>query len=79
MRTVEIDRVGILFRVTWIQGFQPIKTRDFASREEAEKFAEFKMGKRGCVISSLDMTAEQLGALAQRRAKSAAFLASLKG
>jgi hypothetical protein len=68
MRTVEIDREGECnFRVTWIQGAQPAKSRLFDSRDAAESFAEKKMGARGCVISTLDMTAEQLAAHKRRQ------------
>jgi hypothetical protein len=63
MRTVQIDREGECdFRVTWMQGMQPPKSRLFDSRDAAESFANHKMGARGCIISTLDMTAEQLAA-----------------
>jgi len=74
--TVEIDRAGECdFRVTWMQGAQAPKSRLFDSRDAAESFANAKMGKRnGCVISTLDMTAEQLAAHEARKARTKAFL-----
>lgn len=78
MRTVEINRAGVGFRVTWLQGLQPVKARHFDTRSEAEAFAEQKMGARGCVISTLDMSAEQLAAHYARQARAAAFMAAAK-
>lgn len=78
MRTVEIERVGECdFRVTWIQGAQAPKSLLFDSRDAAESFALAKAGKRGVVVSTLDMTAEQLVANNARKARAAAFLAKL--
>lgn len=78
MRTIEIDRHGEChFRVTWMQGMQPARSRLFDSRDAAESFAEHKIGARGCVISTLDMTAEQLGAHEARKARAARVLREL--
>lgn len=78
MRTVEIDREGASFRVSWRQGLQPLKTRRFDTRGQAEAFAIQKMGARGCVISTLDMSVEQLSANKARQARAAAFMAAAK-
>jgi hypothetical protein len=80
MRTVEIDREGEChFRVTWMQGIQPAKSRLFDSRDAAESFAIAKMGARGCVISTLDMTTEQLAAHQARKQRAAALLNTIRG
>lgn len=77
-RTVEIDREGECdFRVTWWQGAQPPKSRLFDSRDAAESFANAKMGARGCVISTLDMSVHQLAAHQARKQRAAAIAASL--
>lgn len=77
MRTVEVDRDADGFRVTWLQGARSGQVRTFATRVEAEAFALKKMGARGCVISSLDMSAAQLADLEARRARARLFMASL--
>lgn len=62
MRTVEIDREDEAYiRVTWMAG-SIIRIRLFDSRDAAEGFAQNKAGATGCIISTLDMTAEQLAA-----------------
>ena len=77
-RTVEIDRVGECdFRVTWMSGARPAKSRLFDSRDAAEHFAFSKMGATGCVISTLDMTAEQLAANEARKARAARVLTEI--
>lgn len=77
MRTVELDRQGESdFKVTWMQGAQPPKSRLFDSRDAAESFAMHKMGARGCLISTLDMTADQLAAHLARQARAAAYLSA---
>lgn len=77
-RTIEINREGEChFRVTWMQGAQAPKSRLFDSRDAAESFANAKMGARGCIISTLDMTPAQLAAEQARKQRSAALLAGL--
>lgn len=68
MRHIQIDRQGECdFRVTWIIGAQEPKSRLFDSRDAAESFANNKLGKRsGYIVSTIDMTAEQLARLGQR-------------
>lgn len=79
MRTVEIRRHGECdFKVTWMQGAQAPKSRLFDSRDAAESFAMAKMGARGCLISTLDMTAEQLAALEEWDRRAAAVAAQFK-
>lgn len=80
--SVYIDRAetGAIV-VSWYQGAAALKSKEFAADERvaAERFAEGKMNKRnGMLISSLDMTAEQLAAKRERDARSAAFLAELR-
>lgn len=78
MKTVWLDRDDNGgFRVAWTQGAQPVKHKVFTDRKEAESFAYKKMGRTGCVVSSLDMTADQLADLKARRGRAAAMLASL--
>jgi hypothetical protein len=79
MKIIEIDREGEAhFRVTWSQGIAAPRSRLFDSRDAAEAFAMSKMGKRsGTIISTLDMSAEQLAANKARKARAAAILAEL--
>lgn len=79
MANVWVDREGECdFRVSWVSGAQPIKSRLFDSRDAAEGFAASKLGRRsGCVVSTLDMSAEQWAAEMARRARAATFLANL--
>lgn len=66
MKTIFLDREGEdAFRVSWhtINGKQ---SRKLDSRDAAEGYAQSKMGKTGCIISTLDMTAGQLAALRDR-------------
>ena len=49
----------------------------FANRAEAERFAESKMGRRGMIQSTLDMTPEQLAAHRAREARTAALMAKI--
>lgn len=60
MKVVELDKIGGVFRVTYGGG----KTRErfFKHRSDAEAFAQTAAGKRGSVVSTLDMTPEQLRA-----------------
>jgi hypothetical protein len=55
-----------------MQGMQPAKSRLFDSRDAAESFATAKMGKKGCVVSTLDMTVAQLAAYEARKVRIAA-------
>lgn len=52
-----------------------LKVKTFATRGEAEAFANKVRGLTGCVLSSLDMTDEQLAAKAAREARIRALLA----
>jgi len=67
MKTIELDKVGGVIRATFYRG--GIKERFFKTREEAEAFATKMMGKKGCIISTLDMTPEQLSAHIERQRK----------
>lgn len=77
MAFVEIDRQrdGAI-AVSWLQGAQPLKTRMFTSRNEAESFAYAKMGRKGSVSSTLDMSSEQMAAHEARKARAARLMAS---
>lgn len=76
MKIVEMEWAGEdAIRVTWVQGAQASKSRIFDSRDEAEFFAHGKMGKTGYIISTLDMTAEQLAAHKARQAAARAYMA----
>jgi hypothetical protein len=41
----------------------------FERRDDAERFADSKMGKRGMILSTLDMSPEQLAAHKEREAR----------
>jgi hypothetical protein len=69
MAFVYLDRVDDGFRVAWQSGAQPTKEKTFADRAEAEAFADKKMGARGSIVSTLDMTPEQLAGLAARKVR----------
>lgn len=63
MKMIYLDREGEdAFCVSWhtINGRQ---SRKLDSRDAAESYAVSKMGKTGCVISTLDMTSKQLAEL----------------
>lgn len=72
--TVELDWEGEAhIRVTWMSGASPAKSRVLDSRDEAEFFANGKVGKRGVIISYLDMTAEQRADHDARKARAKAI------
>lgn len=68
MADVYIDReANGAITVTVCSGMSEPKKRTFADRAMAEQFANSKLGKRsGMILSTLDMTPEQLAA---RRAR----------
>lgn len=61
MKTLEIDREGAAFVVSWFT-INGTKKRRFDTRTEASTFAIAKMGKTGCIIDSCDLTPEQRSA-----------------
>lgn len=65
MKLVEINRADA-FVVSWIT-YHGIQERRFHDRKQAEAFAWKKAGKTGGVLSTLDMTPEQLEAEQERR------------
>lgn len=74
MKFIYLDRAGECdFRVSWYTGAKKVE-RLFDSRDAAESFAVHKMGKTGAIISTLDMTPEQL---AEHKARDERFRASL--
>jgi hypothetical protein len=61
MAWVYLDRTDEgRFSVRVMTGAYGDKTKVFDARSEAEGFANKKMGRSGMVVSSLDMTTEQL-------------------
>lgn len=74
---IELEREGEdHIRVTWVQGAQLPKSRLFDSRDAAESFAMSKMNKRnGQIISTLDMSADQLRLHGERKARARAWMA----
>lgn len=79
MAHVYIDRTEegrISVRV--MTGLRGDKTTTFDDRAEAERFAEAKMGKRnGMVVSTLDMTSDQMAEHKARKARIDALLAEM--
>ena len=76
MKFIYLDRAGECdFRVSWHTASGK-KSRLFDSRDAAEGFAVSKMGKTGAIISTLDMTPEELAA---HKARDARFRAALAG
>jgi len=78
MANIEIDLSDdeTLIRVSVMSGMT-IKVSHFGTRADAERFAYSKMGRKGCVMSTLDMTPAQLAAHKERQARSAAIMAGL--
>lgn len=67
--------------VSWYSGASALKSKTFAAgdRAAAEAFAEGKMNKRnGMMISTLDMSAEQLAAHRKREATLRAMAESMQ-
>lgn len=81
MAYVYIDRIGahdaVRVQVSWFAGAAPKKSKTFDCRGEAEQFAIRKMGRSGCILSTLDMTPEQLADHRAREARAAALLAGV--
>lgn len=74
MRIVEINKRESDFVVSWTQGIQPVREKAFSDRGEAESFANSKVSKRGYILSTLDMTPEQLAAHEARQARAKALM-----
>ncbi len=64
------------FRVAWTTG-TGTKEQFFDTRQAAEVFADKKMGARGSILSTLDMTSEKLAALKAKQARLKASLDAL--
>lgn len=75
MAQVYIDRDGDQFAVRVMTGIAGDKTTRFPEHVQAVAFAEQKMGRRGMILDSSQMTAEQLAAHRERQARIAAFKA----
>ena len=75
MRSIYVDRLDdgrISVRI--YAGMSKPKTRLFPGRDEAVAFAESKMGRKGMVLDTTLMTAEQLEAHKAREARAEAIL-----
>jgi hypothetical protein len=75
MRSIYVDRLDdgrISVRI--YAGMSKPKTRLFPGRDEAVAFAESKMGRKGMVLDTTLMTAEQLEAHKAREARAEALL-----
>lgn len=75
-KTVEINFSGGQYEVSWAT-LNGTKRKIFVERHDAERYADEKMGKRGCVVSTLDMTPEQLEALKARQERAKALMAEM--
>lgn len=74
MAQVYVDRDGGEIVVAWYQGAQARKERRFSDRVDADVFALSKMGARGSILSTLDLTPEQRANLAARKVRQEAAL-----
>ena len=75
MRCIYVDRMDdgrISVRVA--AGISKAKTKLFQDRDEAIRFAESRMGRKGMVIDTTLMSAEQLAAHKTREARAAAVI-----
>lgn len=76
---IDFDMLGLdtPYKVTVFAGASEPKVKRFANRDEAEAFAERKMGRKGSIVSTLYMSPEQLAAHRAREARAQAFLRGL--
>lgn len=75
MRCIYVDRMDdgrISVRVA--AGLSKPKAKYFADRDEAIRFAESKMGRKGVVVDTTLMTPEQLAAHMEREARATASM-----
>jgi hypothetical protein len=59
-------------------GISTPKTRLFGERDEAIRFAESRMGRKGMIVDTTLMSAEQLAAHKKREARAAALLEEMQ-
>lgn len=75
MRCVYLDRADAgHFTVRTVAGISTDRTKPFANYEDAAAYAEKQMGRKGMVIDTTKMTAEQLAAHKAREARARALL-----
>jgi hypothetical protein len=79
MRCIYVDRTDdgkISVRVA--AGISTPKTKIFGDRDEAIRFAESHMGRKGMVVDTTLMSPEQLAAHQLREARAAALLEEMQ-
>lgn len=79
MRCIYVDRMGdgrISVRIE--AGISAPKKKMFDDRDEAIRFAESKMGRKGMVVDTTLMSPEQLAADKEREARAAALIEKIQ-